>query len=69
MYLSYNELEVRYYGTIELECLKFKLQKLKLVRLNWMWKENRKWKVKRKDLKYNLVLKCYLVQPFVELSI
>jgi hypothetical protein len=34
MHLSDNELEVRYCGTIELECLRFKLQKPKLVKLD-----------------------------------
>jgi hypothetical protein len=69
MHLFYNELELRYYGIIELECLKFKLQKSKLVKLDQMWKENRKWKVKQEDLKYYLVPKCGLVQPFVEFNI
>jgi hypothetical protein len=34
MHLSDSELEVRYCGTIELECFKFKFQKPKLVRLD-----------------------------------
>jgi len=34
MHLFDNELEVRDYGTLELECFKFKLQKSKLVKLD-----------------------------------
>ncbi len=69
MHLSNNELEVKYYGIAELECLRFKLQKPKLVKLDWMWRENGKWKVKQEDLKYNLVSRCCLLQPFVELNV
>jgi hypothetical protein len=67
--LSYNELEVKDYGIVELECFSLKPQKPKLVRLDQMWTENGKWKVKQEDLKYYPVAKCCLVQPFVELSI
>jgi len=38
MHLSDNELEVRYYGTVKLECFRFKLQKPKLVKLDQMWR-------------------------------
>jgi hypothetical protein len=69
MHLSNYELEVRSYGIVELECFKFKLQKPKLVKLDWMWRENGKCKVKQEDFKYNLVPKCCLVQAFVKLSI
>jgi hypothetical protein len=34
MHLSNNELEVKNYGTTYLKCFKFKLQNLKLIRLN-----------------------------------
>jgi hypothetical protein len=37
MHLSDNELEVRYCGTVKLECLRFK-QKPKLVKLDQMWR-------------------------------
>lgn len=36
MDISYNELEVRDCGTTTLECLNFKVQKLKLVGWDWM---------------------------------
>jgi hypothetical protein len=70
MHLSNNELEVINYGIIELECLKCKLQKPKLIRLDQMWRENGKWKVNSKDLKYNYLMpKCCLMQPFIELNV
>jgi hypothetical protein len=69
MHLFDNELEVRDYGTVKLECFEFKLQKSKLVKLDQMWRENGKWKVKQEDLKYNLMPKCCLMQPFVKLNI
>jgi hypothetical protein len=47
MHLFDSELEVRYCGIIELECLRFKLQKPKLVKLDQMWRKNGKWKVKK----------------------
>jgi hypothetical protein len=40
--LSYDELEVKDFGIIDMECFKFNLQKLKLIILDWMWKENGK---------------------------
>jgi hypothetical protein len=46
MHLFDNELEVRDQGIIELEHFIFKLQKLKLISLNRMRRENGKWKVK-----------------------
>jgi hypothetical protein len=61
MDLFYNDLEVKDFGIIELECFKFKVQKLKLIILDWMWRENGKWKIKQEDLKYNLVPTCCLV--------
>jgi hypothetical protein len=69
VHLFSNELEVRDYGSVELECFIFKLQKLKLVILDRMWRENGEWKVKQEDLKYNLVQKCCFVQPFVKQSV
>ncbi len=47
MHLFNSELEVKNYGIIELECFKFKLQKPKLIKLDQMWRENGKWKVKQ----------------------
>jgi hypothetical protein len=69
IHLFDNELEVINCGTVKLECFKFKPQKPKVVKLDQIWKENGNWKVKQEDLKYKLVPKCCIVQPFIKLNI